>query len=133
MEAFDADILLLPQWVQVWINFLGAVIVVSTLAFLIRKETRLLGVAMIVSMALVIPTMIWMHGQMGMVRLLGIVHVVFWTPLVIYMWKVLQSGEHGRIYTTILWITLATLSVSLAFDIADVIRWLLGERAPVVG
>ena len=133
MEAFDADIQQLPQWVQYWVNFLGAVIVMSTLAFLVKKETRLLGLAMIVSMILVIPSMIWLHGQMGMVRLLGLVHVVFWTPLVIYMWKVLRTAELGRLYTAIVWITLITLCISLAFDFADVARWLLGERGSIVG
>ena len=132
MEAFEADVQLLPQWVQYWMDFLGAVLILSPLILLTGKKTRIPGLIMLASTLLVIPTMLWLHGQMGMVRLLGIVHVVVWTPLVIYLWKRVRNDPPGRFYTAILWIVIATLTVALAFDYTDVLRWLMGERAPIV-
>lgn len=80
-------------------------------------------------MALTFPAMIAAHSMIGYSRLLGLVHVVFWTPFALWLW-----GRRGgwRVRETIAgkWILLlfATMLVSLAFDYADVARWLLGER-----
>ena len=76
--------------------------------------------------------MVWMHSQMGMVRLLGIAHVILWTPFVIYLWKRLRTNPPAKIYTIVLWVLMLTFSAALVFDCYDVFRWLIGERAPIV-
>ena len=132
MEAFDADVQLLPLWVQYWMNFMGAVIILSTLAYMFRRDTRLISLYLLVSTVLAIFSMTWLHGQMGMVRLLGIVHIVFWTPLVFYLWYRLRNHPPGRILTPITWLLFLTLSASLVFDYYDAFRWISGEREPIV-
>ena len=132
MEAFDADVQLLPQWVQYWMNFMGAVIIVSTLSYMFRRDTRLLSLYLLVTTVLMVFAMTWMHGQMGMVRLLGIVHIVFWVPLIFYLWGRLQNNPPGRVLTIVTWVLFVTLSISLIFDFYDVFRWIAGERAPIV-
>ena len=87
---------------------------------------------MLVSTVAGVMFMMWMHSQMGMVRLLGIVHVVIWTPLVVYFWKRLQAGGMNRVVTIAMWTVMATMVVALVFDYYDVLRWIFGNRAPVV-
>ena len=132
MQAFDADAQLLPHWVQLFMNWIGLVLFLSTLVFLIFKGTRGLGLFMLVSTVAGVMFMMWMHSQMGMVRLLGIVHVVIWTPLVVYFWKRLQAGGMNRVVTIAMWTVMATMVVALVFDYYDVLRWIFGNRAPVV-
>jgi hypothetical protein len=70
-----------------------------------------------------------LYSQIGYSRLLGLAHVIFWTPVLVYLvrrhaqWRVGQTLS-GK------WIVLSVmvLTVSLAFDYTDVIRWILGER-----
>jgi len=132
MEAFDADVQLLPLWVQYFMNWLGVVLVASTIVFLIFKGTRGVGLYVLVSTIVGVSFMMWMHSQMGMVRLLGIVHVVFWTPLVIYFWRrIKQGGLHKAVYAAML-VCMATMIVALVFDYYDVLRWIVGERAVIV-
>ena len=132
MEAFDADIGLLPVWVQYWMNFLGLALVGSAIILMFNRSTRLIAILTLLSMLIGVPIMVWMHAQMGMVKLLGIVHVVFWTPIVLLIWKKLQSVDLPALFKAVLWILALTMVGALVFDYADVVRWVLGNRAPVV-
>ena len=42
-SAFDADVQRLPQWVPIWMNIIAVVLVTSTVALLIGRQTRVLG------------------------------------------------------------------------------------------
>jgi hypothetical protein len=123
--AFQNDLETAPLWVQVWVNFMGLVLVLAIPFAFSRVEARWA----VLVMALTFPAMIALHGAVGFVRLLGIVHVIFWTPFVIYLWR---RRAQWRVRETLSgkWIVLvfATMVVSLVFDYADVARWLLGER-----
>ena len=132
MEAFSADVLLLPNWVQIWMDILGPVVLGSAVILLFKKETRLIGVFTLVGTILNVVLMLWIHGQLGFVKLLGLGHVIFWTPLVFMIWPKLKNVGLSTLFKAVLWILLVTLVVALAFDYADVIRWVLGNRAPVV-
>lgn len=125
LEAFAADLATAPLWVQYWVNFMGLAFAPAIPLAFKRVEARW---ALLV-MALSIPAMAFLHSMVGYVRLLGIVHVVIWTPFVIYLWR---RRDRWRIRETLSgkWIALlfATMIVSLVFDYADVARWLLGER-----
>ena len=125
MQAFDADLRAGPAWVFYWVNFMVVVFLLAIPCAWRRVEARWA----IAAMAATAPAMIWLHSQVGMTRILGIVHVVFWTPLAIYLWS---RREHWRARETLAgkWIVLlfATILVSLAFDYVDVVRYLLGDR-----
>ena len=132
MEAFDADAQLLPLWVQYWMNFIGLVLLVSTIAFVIRRDLRWAGIYLLVSTIIGVASMVWMHSQLGMVRLLGIVHIVFWPPIMFYLYRRLRQNPPTRLYTIIIWVVLVTMGVALVFDVFDVARYIAGQRAPVV-
>jgi hypothetical protein len=125
-QAFEADIGTAPLWVQYWLNFMGVVLMLAIPFSFVRVEARW---ALLV-IALTLPAMIALHSMIGYVRLLGVVHVVIWTPFAIYLWR---RRDRWRVKETISgkWVLVlfATMIVSLAFDYTDVVRWLLGERA----
>lgn len=124
--AFQADIATAPLWVRYWLTFMGLVLMLAFPFAFVRVEARWA----VLIVALTVPAMVALHSAIGYVRLLGIVHVVLWTPFVIYLWR--RRGQ-WRVKETIFgkWIVLlfATMIVSLAFDYSDVVRWMLGERA----
>ncbi len=124
--AFLRDLAAAPPWVGLWVNFMSLMLALSIPFAVKRVEARW---ALLV-MALSMPAMIALYSLVGYGRLLGLVHVVIWTPFVIYLWR--RRGE-WRFRETLSgkWIALlfATMIVSLALDYADVVRWLLGDRA----
>lgn len=124
-EAFSRDLAAGPAWVEVWVNFIGLVFMLAIPFAFVRVEARWA----VLAMALALPSMLGLYSIVGFVRLLGIVHVVYWTPLAIYLWR---RRAQWRVKESLAgkWIALlfATIVVSLAFDYTDVVRYLLGER-----
>lgn len=132
IAAFDADARLLPSWVQVWMDTIGLVLIVSVVVLLIGRSTRMLGLYLLVSTLLSFVILVWMHSQMGMVRLLGISHIVLWTPMVIYIWHRLKTDPPGRFYAAVMGILMVVIFVALVFDYYDTTRFIMGQRAPIV-
>lgn len=121
-----------PQWVQYWVTFMSAVLVGSVIVFLFSKATR--RDALIVVL-LNIPNFVlmqWLYGELGYVRLLGLPHVLFWTPLAIYLFLRLRNPAIVTPFRQVMWLLLITIAVSLVFDYADVVRYLLGETDPTL-
>lgn len=126
MAAWQADIAKQPQWVQVWLNVMMVVLPGMALVFsFVRVEARWVLAGFLAGAV----AMLGLYSQMGYVRLLGLGHVIFWTPVLVYL---LRRRAHWRVKETLSgkWIVLAVtvLTISLAFDYTDVIRWVLGER-----
>jgi len=130
--SFEEAIATQPSWVQWWVNWMSIAIVGSMIALLFSKTTRRdSAVILITSLAIFFMTM-WLYQQIGFVRLLGIVHVVIWTPLAVYFWRRLKIPAITAPFRQVIWVFLATIVVSLVFDYADVVRYLLGERESMV-
>ena len=129
---FEQAAALLPTWVQYWINFIVLVPVLSIIALLFHKETRKSALIIFLLIGAGMMTVLFLYMQLGMVRLLGLGHVIFWTPAAIYLWRQLQNTPPPSPYRQIMWILMLTIVAALVFDYADVVRWLLGERASVV-
>jgi len=69
----------------------------------------------------------WLFDRVGYVRLLGLGHLLAWTP--VYLWILLQHrrfdtreayGKYIRVYLVI-------AGISLVVDAADVLRYLAGD------
>ena len=118
--------------IQVWFYWLGLAIVATPLLLAFSKATRRDAVIVLLTNICVIASMGWMYRQMGYVRLLGIVHVFLWTPLVVYLWRRAMSSEVTLPFRVVIWYFVATLLVSLAFDYIDVVRYLLGDHASMI-
>jgi len=130
--SFEEAIATQPTWVQWWVNGMGVVIVGAMIALLMSKTTRRDSLIILATSVAIFLLMTWLYREIGFVRLLGIVHVVIWTPLAIYFWRRLNNLEIVPPFRQVIWVFLATIVVSLLFDYADVIRYLLGERESMV-
>ena len=126
MTAWQADIARQPQWVQVWLDIMMVVLLgLSAVFSFVRVEARWVLAGFLLGAV----AMLGLYSQIGYSRLLGIAHVIFWTPVLVYL---LRRRGRWRVKETLSgkWIVLAVtvLTISLAFDYTDVIRWVLGER-----
>jgi hypothetical protein len=124
-SAFSADVANQPQWVQIWLNILAGTLALSLPFSLVRVEARWTLLGFVLGAAAVLS----LYAQFGYSRLLGLGHVVFWTPLLAYL---LARRRHWRVNETWAgkWIvaTVCVLTISLAFDYVDVARWIAGDR-----
>ena len=124
MKEFQQHIKDGPQWVEVWVNFMGLVFMLSIPFSFVRKEARWVLLTIVATMI----GMMLAYKYFGYERILGAVHIVIWAPLLVYLfkrkseWKVKETWS-GK------WIALlvATMLTSLAFDITDVVRYFLGH------
>lgn len=130
--SLEQDIALLPQWVQIWINIIVLVPAISVVVLLFDRNTRKAAIVIFLLVGAGMLSVVALHAQLGMVRLLGLGHVIFWTPAAIYVWRKLASGSLRQPFRVVLWVLFLTLCAALVFDYLDVIRWILGERAPIV-
>lgn len=126
--TFDQAIQLQPQWVQIWLNVLlfGAFILPLTL--FIWKETRLTALVTLAASAISAFGVTWLFDQMGYVKLLGLPHIIFWTPVVFILYRQIKRADMPVWPKRIMVVIAVTILISLVFDYADVARWLLGER-----
>lgn len=131
-----SDIQAQPIAVELWVQWTGAVIFVVPGLLLMYESSRCEGKVILASSIVVSVLMLLWHSQVGYTRILALPHILIWTPLLVYLYarrKNLASPARVCWITTIL---VLTIVVSLAFDITDVIRYILGERAsrvPVAG
>lgn len=125
VQNFMSDVAEGPQWVEIWVNVLAGVLMLSIPFSFVRTEARVVLAGFLLGAGAVIV----LYSQFGLERILGLGHIVFWTPLLVWLllrrdkWQVRETLS-GK------WLVAATavLAISLAFDYVDVVRWLLGER-----
>lgn len=130
--TFEEATALLPQWVQFWLNILlfGAFILPFALFF--WKQTRLAALLTLIASVTAGVTIMLMYERFGMVRLLGLPHVILWTPIVIYLIAVSRRAGLAALPKWILSLVALIITISLVFDYYDVIRYFLGDTAPVI-
>lgn len=118
----DAYISALPLWVQWWMNWMGIVLFLGSLIFaFVGVEARWLLLAMF----LTIPATFLIGYAVGWNNLWGITHLILWTPVAIYMARRFSQIEVKSIYGVWYVLALATLWISLIFDVKDVGQYLL--------
>ena len=117
---------------KIWLMWLVVVVFLGPATLLFSKVTRRDAVILILINFAIYGAMLWLFAQVGFVRLLGIVHVIIWTPAAIYLWKRLKNPAIIFPFRQIIWLILATIIGSLAFDYLDVTRYLLGDTASMV-
>ena len=122
-----------PAWVGYWLYWLLFGAFVLPLTLLVWRQSRIAGVAAIVAAVVAGFGVGWLYDQMGYVKLLGLPHIVAWTPLAIYLFVQIRRDDMPRWPRRIMVVVLATILVSLAFDYTDAVRYLLGERTPLAG
>ena len=131
--TFEEHVALYPPLLQFWILWLMLILMVTPVLLLLSKDTRRDGLVVAGVAVLSAIAMQWLFSQVGFVRLLGAVHAVLWTPMLVYLVARFRKGAFVGFRRTAMLVFLATVVVSLVFDYADVARYLMGDRAPVTG
>lgn len=124
--------LALKGWVRAWLFFLNFVLL-GSLFFLSDPAGRWILLAYLAAGPLLLGIM---HRQRGLTRVLGIAHLVPWTPLTVYLALRLTTARLGPQITAAetpllfayVLLVLVTVGVCLAFDAYDLARWIRGER-----
>ncbi len=112
-----------PPYVIYWLYWLGAVVASSLLLIAIREVriSLLFQIGNTIVGGILLSTF-------GVVRLLGLAHVLFWTPMLWYLWSHRARFDRPLLRVWFL-IFIATCGASLLIDFVDVLRYLLGDRA----
>jgi hypothetical protein len=112
-----------PLWLQAWVGWL-MVANLASLAFWKQREAR---VVFWIFLANVIFMSVLCEIN-GYNRLLGLSHVVFWTPLLVYLIRRLPRMDRASSFGQWIVILILTDTASLLIDYADVTRYILGDR-----
>jgi len=117
-----------PIYTRTWVAWLIALNLVVPLFFWSHPESRVVALVFLAGGTL----MGYLTAATGFSRLLGLGHV-FWFLLLI--WLLMRMDMFPAAESFGLWIRLLILTnaISLVIDTVDVIRWLRGDREPVVG
>jgi hypothetical protein len=111
----------LPLWVNVWRGWMFFIFTAAIVFVIWKREARWLGLTMIVS--LFAYNIVSMLGGVG--RFPSIAFVALWSPLAMYFARrrpqLVVASRFDRVYAWWVTIALATLVVSLSFDIYNVV------------
>jgi riboflavin transporter FmnP len=120
-----------PAWIGYWLKWLLFGAFILPLALLFWRQSRVAGiVAVAASLTGALGTN-WLYNQMGYVKLLGLAHIIVWTPLAIYLVYQIRRADMPKWPRWIIGAVLVSILTSLAFDYTDALRYLLGERTPL--
>jgi hypothetical protein len=123
---FMADMKSGPAWVYYWVNFMGLLFILSIPFSFKRVEARWIALATLVLAPIV---MMLVYSKFGYQRIMGLGHVLGWSPIMYYLWK---RKDQWRVSETISgkWIalTFAVMCISMVMDISDVARFMMGAR-----
>jgi len=120
-----------PLWLKAWLGVLGGSLMLA-LAFVAHRaderwRVRREPIAVLLSLVAAAVLMEWLYGQVGYVRLLGVAHLVCWTP--VYLWILSRRGSipSGSLFSKWIALYLVVVTISLVIDLVDVIRYLAGD------
>ncbi|GJL93962.1 MAG: hypothetical protein DHS20C05_03670 [Hyphococcus sp.] len=117
-------LLMQPLWLQAWVGWMMLVNILGAIIFIRRTEAKWVLLAMLGAATF----MSWLYAQYGYQRILGLAHVVFWTPLLVYLWSRRKQWNLSEISGKWLAVLFMTNFTSLIIDYIDVARYLMGER-----
>jgi hypothetical protein len=121
-----------PSWLQLWLPLLMLGGFVAPLVLLIWGKSRMIGAISFVTSIIAAFAIDYMYKQLGYVKLLGLPHVILWTPLIVYLIIQLRRNALPIWPMRIITFMIVIIGISLAFDYVDVLRYFLGNTTPLV-
>ncbi|MCG8429372.1 MAG: hypothetical protein MI754_18625 [Chromatiales bacterium] len=120
-----------PLWLQAWVMLLGLSLIASVFFVVGRSEggwkLRPECLAILASLFVAGAIMEWLYAQVGYVRLLGLGHLIGWTPVYAYvLWRRKKIGTDTW-FGKYIHVYLIVAGISLLIDAVDVIRYLAGD------
>lgn len=125
---FHTKFLKLPTPVIVWMGVLMAANGIAPLFFLGHSESWAVMIVFLVSAMM----MMTAAEVVGFTRLIGGVGHVLWFPLLVYLWTRIGAYPVGELYGAWLRLIMVLNAGSLVMDVADVARYLRGQRGELV-
>ena len=116
-----------PVWVATWIGIMVG-IHIAAIPFAFKDwRPRIMVIVMILNAIF----MSALFNRYGYTRILGLSHVIFWTPLLAYLWKTRNANPDRIRLRRFIRFSMAVIFISLIIDYVDVIRYVLGDRAVI--
>lgn len=111
----------LPLWVNVWRYWMFSIFTLAIVFVVWKVEARWLAATMVPS--LFAYDLVSMYAGIG--RFPSVAFVLFWIPLAVYLFRrrpqIARTRRFDRAYFAWVTLALATLVVSLAFDVYNVV------------
>ena len=118
-----------PLWLVIWIAIMVGIHIAAVPFAFKDWRPRVMVIAMILNGIF----MSALFSKFGYTRILGLSHVIFWTPVLIYLWKT-RNHHPERVWTgRFIRLSMAVIFISLIVDYIDVIRYVMGDHAVVGG
>lgn len=112
---------------NLWMGLLAGVNMVGGVVFIRTVEGQLALVCLMLAFMIM-----WaIYAKKGFVRLLGLGHLVAWTPQVVWYTQVVLEGSAAGWFLYWLIAVLVVNGISLVIDFVDVVRYTLGETQPM--
>ncbi len=125
MIEFNKKVLGMKFPWNLWVGLLILVNIGCGLFFIRTAEGQLALICMMAAFLIM-----WgIYVKKGFVRLLGLGHLIAWTPQVV--WYAQVVGETAGWFKYWLISAIAVNGLSLAIDFVDVIRYSLGDKQPM--
>ncbi len=112
-----------PLWLQIWLVWL-LLVNSASVAFVRRGEARWVLIAFVANLV----TLSALFELNGYNRLLGLSHVIWWTPLLVYLYRRPVLSARPGAFPAWLRVLFVTNLASLVVDYVDVARYALGDR-----
>ena len=116
-----------PLWLVIWLMIMGGLHIAAIPLAFRDWRPRMMVIAMVLNLIF----MSALFHKYGYTRILGLSHVIFWTPLLAYLWKTRKAHPERIWIGRFVKVAMVVIFISLVFDYTDVIRYVLGDRAIV--
>lgn len=127
-REFQAQRQDLPDWVNMWMQWMSLVFAAGLLFIFTRWGARL---AIGMMLFLNVPASAFVTDITGNIDWISVVHLIFWTPVLYYLVTRDVLGPNAKLKSPYgIWAIAmsATMAVSLIFDFSDTIRLILGTK-----
>jgi len=114
-----------PIWLRSWLFWLMFINTASIVFAFTRPEAHWVLTAWLANLLF----MPMLFAEFGYTRILGLSHIVFWTPLLVYLWRRRTGIELRSVSGAYLWALFASNGLSLVIDYIDLARYLAGDGA----
>jgi len=112
---------------NLWVGLQALVNMVGGLVYIRTPE----GQMALACLMLAFLIMWGIYAKKGFVRLLGLGHLIAWSPLMVWYAKVVAQGNAEGLFEYWLISILAINGISLVIDFVDVVRYSLGDKQPI--
>lgn len=113
--------------VNLWMYWMNLIFLASVFFIANNSGARYALLAMLIAL----PTAPIIYGLTGSIHLLGIAHILFWSPVAYYMVMQEMRGLSFKVSSPYgIWVLLltATILISLAFDFRNIYLVLAGQK-----